>query len=226
MLGLLLTSGISLAACGFGLRKVDDTRFASWGVKRVFIPAIENRSQMAWIDPMIRSEWLKRLGTGGAVTVTPSIESADAKLLIRITEATRGGLAPTSAEALIPQGTVRPGAHFHTMYQAHLVMQVDLIRVRAIPASRVPTEPEQSPAPPTSPQTPPSSTPESLPPSPAGTMLFTGTAARDLPFPANTRVSYFGTTSALINQTETERAMVEIAEQMVLDLYFQMKDAF
>ncbi len=207
---------LAISGCGFSIRKTDDTRFAAWGIQKIFVPAIRNDSSYAWLDAIVRNEWMKRLNTGGAVQTVSSIQNADSKLLVHVTEATRPGAAPTSTNQLSPSGTVRAGTQFFSMYSAHLVMRIELIQLRTPVATFKPSLPADTPA---SVSSPPSPTPPS-------TVKFQGTASRDLPFPSNTRVSYLGTTSALINQSETERAMTELTEQLVLDLYFQMKDAF
>lgn len=59
-----------------------------------------------------------------------------------------------------------------------------------------------------------------------GPVLWEASVSRSQPFPSNTKLGYLGTTSALINATETDRAYQELIEQLVQDSYRRMTDTF
>jgi hypothetical protein len=200
-----LTLAQGLAACGYTLKKTDDTLLRQQGVYTLYVEPLGNDSYKAGGDNLVYNELLRSLSAQSGVRIVQRLEDADAVLSGEVESASYRAGGTTKAEKLFPyhlnSDLVTKNEDLDlariavaTQYRATLATQF-VLRKRAPGGGK-------------------------------GQELWAGSFTRSLSFPATNQLGIYGNTSPLINESEFERALREIARNMMRDLNESMSSRF
>jgi len=189
----------SLAGCGYTLQTSKNPVLEARGIRRVFIKPLINDTYKPGVENIVYNELLRTLAAGNVVRLVSRIEDADAVMSGKITGAGYTSAGNTTADQLFNQDPrASKDIFIASEYQAVLNCEFALVRFK----------PETSPTP------------------VAPSTLWSQSFVRVKRFPANNQLGVFGTTAPLINESEFDRALREMAQSMTGDLHEAMLAIF
>lgn len=187
---LLLLSFASATGCGYTLRHSDVPLLAKAGVRRIYVKPVENSTFKPGIEQQIYNSLIRVLSSQTNLHLVSSAADADATLLTSVTDASYSISVTATANTIPPVGTGSNERLVPTEYRADLACEFNLQKIN----KKKPT-----------------------PKGPTMEPLWGGRFSRSQNFPANTQLGTLGTTTALINESEFDRALTNLAEQVGRD---------
>ena len=244
VLGIL---GTLAPGCSYRLqRSHQGSVLTQKGVRRIYIAPMVNQTYKPGVDHVVFNELQRAIAMYDQVRIVRNITDADAVLKGTVSTATYGPSATTFASSIFPPGVGASDIPVATEYVATLVCGFALVQQPHSPELKMKgsiVEPKQEilPGPvsglgPTSEAGTVAGAPEvsggntitnyTGSSSPIGgpkvsfaeKVLWSSSFARSRPFPANNQIGAFGTTSALINESEFDRSLKDMAESMMADV--------
>ena len=245
---LALALVIVAPGCSYHLqRSQQESVLTQKGVHRIYIAPLVNQTYKPGVDHVVFNELQRAIAMYDQVRIVRNIEDADAVLKGTVSTATYGPSAPTFASTLFPPGIGASDIPVATQYVATLICGFALVQRPHAPDLKVKVkiiEPKQDALPgpvsglgPTSEAGKVAGAPEvtggntvstytgaSSPITPPNlisfneAVLWSSSFARSRPFPGNNQIGAFGTTSALINESEFDRSLRDMAESMMADV--------
>ncbi|MFZ9596367.1 MAG: LPS assembly lipoprotein LptE [Bdellovibrionia bacterium] len=198
---VLLISLSWVSGCGYTFQNSRNLLAEKENVQKIYIPPVVNNTYKVGIENVVYNHLLKTLLAYGKVTLVHHPEEADALLQGSVQTASFGVSASTSVSQLNPLGlgAQLPTAQFSvaTEYMAILACGFSLVK-------RGPLKQSQS----------------SL------GVIWSSSFARSKPFPALNQLDVLGTTSALMNESEFDRALGDLAKSMMDDVHESMLSMF
>lgn len=180
---------------------------AQKGIHQIYIAPVSNQSFHPGIEIAVFNEIQKVIVANGLVQVVQKVEEADAVLEARVISAAYVQSSITGANNIFPREVGPKDISVATEYTAALGCQFtlketqafrDRLRVKAMKLT-MPSEPQT---------------------------LWSGQFNRSRPFPGNNQIGPFGSTSSLINNSEFDRTLKELAENMMYDVHDSMLTMF
>jgi hypothetical protein len=175
------------------------------GIRRIYVSPIQNNTYKPGVENLVYNQLVRTISASRRVELVQRTEDADAVLHGTVTAASYGPAGTTTADKLYPSDKV-PGVPrgstevvVATEYNATLQCNFSLV-------ARVP-RPEK---------------PESRP----NATVWGSSFSRAKAFPGNNQLDVFGTTSPLINESEFDRALRDLARSMMSDLEESMLAMF
>jgi hypothetical protein len=190
---LLLLVGLS--ACGYTLQNSRHSDLADVGVRRVFVAPVVNDTYQPGVEVLLYNETIRSLSSEGMVEVSGSLEAADAVLRVRVREASTRVLANTPASNLFPSGL---GVGLEGPRDRVVATVYNATLGVEFSLERTRPEPRQS------------------------RNVWRGLFNRSKAFPGTNQLGAMGTTSALINESEFDRALQEMARSLVTEAHTNM----
>ncbi|MBY0470594.1 hypothetical protein K2X30_05445 [bacterium] len=190
-----------LTSCsGYRFQSSKDPLIAKQGVRRVYVAPLVNDTYKVGIENLVYNHLVKIIAAGGQVELVSSPQAADAVLTGLITRAEYGSSASNLANALYPSKLLPrlAGPGDRSISTEYIAS----LSCQFTLERRVVTKADEK------------------------KVLWQGGFGRSKPFPGNNRLDVFGTTSALINESEFERTLSVIAESMMGDLHESMLAMF
>lgn len=208
---ILLILALFQSACSsYGFQRSGSTHFHSLGVKKIYIVPFVNDTYKAGVENTVYNALVKRLSAKKTLDIVQSRSEADAILVGRVSLATFVLSGETAASQLNPTRTipnlVDPNSSLHvtrvaTNYVASLGCTFQLLEK----ADEIIDEKFVEKT---------------------GKSLWSDGFSRNKGFAANNQLDVVGTTSALINESEFERTLRDIAERMSFDVHESMITSF
>ena len=198
-ISLCLFLGLSLNfGCGYSFQNSRNPLAITEGVQKIYVTPVVNSTYKTGIENTVYNSLLRTLVAHGSVTLVHHVEEADAILEGSVVAASYGASAATAVSQLNPNGlgATLPTAKFSVATE----YTASLSCVFALNRKR--TQPGK----------------------PA--VIWASTFGRSKPFPASNQLDVPGTTSALINDSEFDRALSDLAKSMMDDVYESMLAIF
>lgn len=180
------------------VRTGESQQLKQMGIQRIYLAPVQNQTYKPGVDLVVYNEMLRVLSSFGQVKIVQRPETADAVLRTSVKQADYGISASTFASRLFPRDTGPESITVATEYSATLSCDVTLAFLPG-PGRGVKREILFFEKP-----------------------IWKTDFVRTKVFPANNQLGPFGTTSALINESEFDRAVREMAESMMGDLHESM----
>lgn len=181
---------VALSGCGYVLKgtRTNET-LEKENIRSVFLEAFTNDSFKPGVEVVVYNQMLKAITYSSAIRVVNSREDADAILKGSVS-------ASTSVQNVTPASELFPMHPVATNpYRAGATVARDYSAVlsASFTLERVAREGK-----------------------PAG-VLWGGSFSQSMQYPANNQMGVFGTTSHLINESEFDRALVDLATKLSID---------
>jgi hypothetical protein len=227
---LLIVSALSgFAGCGYHFQNTRNQLEEQYGVRKVYVRPLRNETFKPGVDNLVYNRLLLTISRNRRVKLVSSIEDADAVLSGKVTQAAFDRGVEKAGDQLfgtqfLPDDQRKrvPGFGVATDYNASLNCEFNLQLVQQWYDPKKYGPGKLAAPPPT-----PTPRPGSLEAQRAtGQVIWSGNFSRTKPFPASNQVGAFGTTSSLINESEFDRALGDLAESMMADLHESMMAMF
>lgn len=175
--------------CGYTLQGVHSQILEKEGIRRIFIAPVINNSYKSGVENQVYNALLKKLANQYSIIFVRSPEEADAVLQGVVQSALYAMSAPTTGDQL-PKSPGGTGDFSKIQIASVYQSRLDcsFSLVRRNPPSGKPAE------------------------------VWNVSLSRTLPFPGANQLGALGTTSALINESEFDRSLSEMAQAMALDV--------
>jgi hypothetical protein len=195
-------AALDMTGCGYAFRNSRSEYLEREGVRTVYLRPLTNNTFKPGIENIVYNALIRTLISHRSVKVVQNEKDADAVLLGYVTTAQFAVAAPTSAKELSPHlpNPLPPSNVDLTNTSVASVYSASLAcNFSLIRRAPVPGK---------------------------ATTLWNGAPSRSKPFAAANQLDVPGTTSALINESEFERALGEMATSMADDVHESMLAAF
>jgi hypothetical protein len=196
-----------LMACGYSLQTSQNPLLLKEGIRKIYIPPVVNNTYKAGIENTVYNSLVRTLSAQKRVILVQNSADADAVLNTSIQTATYGMSAGTSVSGLNPSGlgSKLPTASYviATEYSATLTCSFYLEETKK--------------------KTDPQIIPQKRKKKP---YTWSSWFSRSKTFPALNQLDVPGTTSPLINESEFERALSDLASSMMYDVHEAMLAMF
>lgn len=189
-----------LSGCGYTLRSTSmkSPVLENAGIQKVFIQPVTNNSYKTGAEIVVFNALQKKISAQGELRIVSSEDEADAVLKSTVNNAEYSSISSTAGSSLQP--TSISGAFKNyvvaSVYSAALKCSFSLV---ATPNSRI----KQT-----------------------GRHVWGATFDRSKSFQANNEVGVLGTTSAIINDSEFDRTLSDLADGMMIDVYESLLSMF
>ncbi len=191
---------LSLAGCGYTIRSTSmkSPVLEKAGIHRIYLAPVVNNSYKAGAELVVYNALQKKILGQGELRLVESEEYADAIISASVNGADYSSVSFTSGSNLEPKMTTGSFRNYvvASIYSANLSCAFSLT---ATERSRVPLD---------------------------GKGIWSATFSRNKSFQANNQLGVLGTTSAIINDSEFERALADLADGMMVDVYESLLSMF
>jgi hypothetical protein len=198
-IGAILVSLLA-TGCGYTLQTSQNSPLLKRGVHRVYVKALVNNTYKVGVENLVYNQLLRALSVGRRVELVSSPNSADAILEGKIDAASQTSSATQSAVNINPVNLYPsagvPTVPVATEYMATLTCTFMLKQTAPV------RDPKKT------------------------STLWSSSFSRARPFPSSNQVGVLGTTSALINDSEFDRALELLARSMMDDVHESMLAMF
>lgn len=196
---------VAQVACGYTLQHTQNPLLDRYGVRKIWVAPLVNNTYKPGVENLVYNELVKVIGANGRVILVDRTEDADAILSGQVTDASYSRSGSTTADALFPFSL--QGRSFPAVKKPSNNIEV-ASEYSAVLSGSFSLSLKNPPKPGKKQQ------------------LWSGSFSRSQPFPANNQLGGFGTTSALINDSEFDRALRELAHSVMSNLHESMLAMF
>lgn len=209
---------LSASSCGYTLQSSRNPVLHEKGIRTVYVAPVQNNTYKTGIDNLVYNQLIKVLSAYRTVRLVRRPEDADAILQGAVTRASFGPTAATVATDLFPtrdvlttlveQGSVPSERKqfdplvLERLRNTRVAIEYAATLNIAFSLNRKDPRPGQA------------------------KRIWTGSFSDSRRFPANNQLGMFGNTSPLINDSDFDRALRDLAENMMGDLHESMLAMF
>ena len=198
---LLSLAALTLASCGYSLQRSERPPFFQReGIHRIFVAPLENNTFKAGVENLVYNQIVKVFASNRRVILVRSETDADAVLRGWVGSAGYSASANVLANELFPKdrvsGIPRGSADLRVATEYVGSLGCSFSLRRLVPAAGKKDE------------------------------VWSGSFNRSKVFPGNNQLDLFGNTSALINESEFDRVLKDLAEALSGDLHEAMLAGF
>lgn len=202
-------AALLLSGCGYTLQNSKGSSLELEGVERVYVAPVKNASFKPGIENLVYNELIRVIAAGRRVRLVEKPELADAILEGQVMAANYKSSSATSADNIYPKERKTIAISVATEYVASVTCAFKLKRTKqSIPALAK------------------RKTLSAADLAKLELPIWESAFSRDKRFPGNNQKGEFGTTSALINESEFDRALGDIAHGMMQDVHESMLAMF
>lgn len=201
----ILLEVLSLSGCGYTLQTSDSKDLEKEGIRKVFVSPLVNNTYKAGVENLVYNALVKTLASHKKVIVVQSIHDADATLSGTITNATFAANSTQFGNTLSPSGFEKY-PKFKEQY-SHFGSFSVAATYRAFLGCHFYLMRRN-------------------PPPGKRAMVWNMPFAKDKPYNASNQLGPMGTTSALINESEFDRALSDLAISLMEDVHESMLARF
>jgi hypothetical protein len=199
LLGFVLTVYLDLG-CGYSFQNSHNPLAAKEGVQKIYISPLANNTFKGGIENVVYNNLLRTLVAHARVTVVYDVKEADAILEGSISSAAFNASAATGVVSLNPGGL----ASRYQLPSAPYSVATEYTALLACSFALNRTQVSKG----------------------KSKLVWTSSFSRSKPFPASNQLDVPGTTSSLINDSEFDRALADLAKSMMDDLHESMLAIF
>ena len=189
-----------LGGCGYTLQRSAGPLFNREGIHRIYIAPIDNETYKPGVENVVFSALTRKISAQSDVTLTRYQEDADAVIKGTVSQADYSVGAKTTADQLAGADPADRSRNRQTIvgtqYKARLQCRFQLEK-RVVRGSAETRK-----------------------------KVWASRFSRSKVYPGNNQLGVLGTTSALINDSEFDRALSDLAESMMGDVYEAMVSVF
>jgi hypothetical protein len=187
-----------LGGCGYALQGTRNELLEKEGIRRVFVAPLDNNTFKPGVENLVYNELIRTLAQHRRVTLVERAEDADAVLYGTVGTAGYAASGYTTADRLFNGSGPDPRASSsqYVASEYSAVLSASFRLERAHPPAGRPGR------------------------------IWTSTFTRSKFFPASNQLNQYGTTNALINESEFDRALRDIARNMMGDVHESMLAMF
>lgn len=201
MLALLFFVGAASSGCsGYTVRRSTNYWGEKEGIHRIYIYPVTNNTYKVGVENLVYNQVLREISARGGMQIVRHPEEADAVLRTTVEAADYSPGATTTESELFPRdkiaGFPRGSSDVYVAREYVAVLQCGFSLVRT----------------------------QSVPGK--SNVLWATSLSRSKRFPGSNQLGVFGTTSALINDSEFDRALKDLAEGVMNDLQETMFSLF
>jgi hypothetical protein len=191
--------GLALGAsgCGYTLQTSKNPILLQKGVRTIYVAPLQNDTFKPGADNVVYNQLIQVLAAGGEVRLVEHLENADAILRGRVTSASYIPTSPKPSDQLF-----NPFVAKDQIPLASVASEYTANLSCAFTLERTHPRPGEA------------------------TVIWTSGFSRAKRFPANNQLGVFGTTGPLINDSEFDRALRDMAGSMMGDLRESMLAMF
>ena len=184
---------LQATGCGYTLRSTSmkSPVLENAGIQRIFIRPAINNSYKAGVEIVMFNALQKKISAQGEFRVVGSEDQADAILKSTVTNAEYSVLSSTAGSYLDPKSASGVFSNYAVASIYNALLKCDF-ELQATDRSKVPLK---------------------------GRRMWTSTFSRTKAFEANNTIDVLGTTSAIINDSEFDHAISDLADSMMVDVY-------
>jgi hypothetical protein len=191
---------LGLTACGYTFQNAKNPLLEKEGIHKVYIEPITNESYKAGIENTVYNSLVRAIFSHHKVTLVSNRADADAILSGSVLTANYGMNIQAAVAGLNPKDLAErlklPSREFAVAQDYMATLGCSFSLVRAVPHRK------------------------------KRTGLWASSFSRTKPFPGANQIDVPGTTSALINESEFERTLSELAKSMMDDVHESMLAMF
>lgn len=193
---------LSGLGCGYTFQNSHNPLWTKEGVQKVYIPPLVNNSYKAGVENLIYNNLVRVLSAHARVTLVTHPAEADALLQGTIQGAGYAGSKSTLVPGLSP--ATLPGSILGNLPTQNYVISTEYTATLTVGFSliRRNTKPGKK------------------------GIIWSGTFQRSEPFPGSNQLDVPGTTSPIINESEFDRALSDLARNMMEDVHESMLAMF
>ena len=187
---------VPLAACGYSWKAVDTQWLAREQVRRVYVSPVLNNTYKVGVENGVYNQLIRTLRSEGILSLVPRAEEADAVLESAVQRAAYSPSGTTTTTNLFPAGKV-PGI----TGSPNVLVATEFSAILSCQFKLTRRGPSSK-------------------------VLWAGSVSRSKLFPANNQLGAFGSTSALINESEFERALKDLSALVVSEMHESLRISF
>ncbi len=197
---LFAISGLSWIGCGYGFQNSKNPLYTKEGIRKIFVEPVVNDTYKAGVENIVYNSLVRSLASHGRVILVHNKNDADALLKGVVRTANFGASAVSLTPGLNPQGFADredlPTKRFAVSTEYMANLVCSFTLIRK---NDVPQK---------------------------RSLIWNSDFARSKPFPAANQLDVPGTTSALINESEFDRALLDLSRSMMDDVHESMLAMF
>lgn len=195
----LIVLFLALQGCGYTFQSSKNQPFFKERIQKIYVAPVLNNTYKAGVEIVVYNNVVRSLSSHGRVQLVQNLEDSDAILQGRVTEALyTGSGARASVSGLNPigLGANLPTSNYTINTEYIANLTCSFTLIRKAPALN------------------------------QSSTLWSANFSRNQLFPASNQLDVPGTTSALINESEFDRALSDIARRMMDDVHESMLAMF
>lgn len=196
-ISLFLVFALFLGGCGYTLQ-VSNNPLLKQGIRKIYVPPVSNSTYKPGVESTVYNNLIRTILAHKKIILVHNPQKADAVLYGSVNTAMFSSAAGTTVGGLNPQGL---GGSLPT---APFVISTIYTANLACSFSLVRTKPKKG----------------------QDSTVWSATFNRSEPFPASNQLDVPGTTSALINDSEFDRALSDLSRSMMDDVHESMLAMF
>mgnify|MGYP001573851882 FL=1 len=185
-------------SCGYALQTSHSGFLEKEGIKKVYVSPVVNNTYKAGVENLVYNSLIRTLGSNRMVRIVQQAEQADALLQGTVNTAQYAISVVRTADRLNPINLGSSDRRVAAEYSVSLNCSFLLVRA----PGRAGPQPSMR------------------------STVWSSTFSRNKPIPAANQLDVPGTTSALINESEFDRALQELSQNMMSDVHESMLAAF
>lgn len=196
---LLLTAGL-FQGCGYHLQNSHNPLAVREGIERIYVSPIGNNTYKVGIENIVYNNLIRTLAAHKKVILVQKAEYADAILSGSVSSASYSGSAATSVADLKPKivaDSLSPDIRAFSIFTEYTASLACSFSLSRKGNKKWPSK-----------------------------TVWRASFDRSKPFPASNQLDIPGTTSALINESEFDRALGDLASSMMDDVHESMLAMF
>ena len=184
------------SGCGYSWKAVDTQWLARENVHRVYVAPVLNNSYKVGIENGVYNQLLRTIRSEGILELVSKPEEADAVLEAEVQEAGFSPSGTTTTSSLFPSGKVVGISGSSSVLVATEFSAQLTCRFELRRRG------------------------------PQSKVLWSGSVQRSKLFPGNNQLGAFGSTSALINESEFDRALKDLSVRVVAEMHESLRISF
>lgn len=198
LLGSLIAT-LGLSGCGYSFQTSKSPLSEKEGIQKIYVMSLVNNTYKAGVENAIYNALVRTISVHRRVKLVNRESEADAILKGNVTEADYSMSAPTSAQNLTPAKSLDQYDK-----RANVLVATEYTAALVCSFSLVRTHPSPG----------------------QRDVLWSSAFSRTKPFASANQLGTVGDTSALINESEFDRALSDLADSMMADVHESMLAMF
>ncbi len=193
--GFILGGLLSLTACGYGLQNTKGSELERLNLRKIYVSPLRNDTFKSGVEHTVYNALVKGLASYRFITIVQKEDEADAKIVGGVSNVSLA-TTPKSADSLAPSNNNLPAGMDRSRFKDRPVASEYRANLGCyFSLIRLKKDGKS-----------------------VSDYMWGESFSRDKPFPATNQLGPLGTTSALINDSEFDRTLQDLAVSMMSDV--------